>query len=118
MFINFCHKVMGDVSGKKVFLILDRATYHVSGRTREFVEATEGGLQLFFLSSYSPQLNPDELVWKNVKHGHLGRVPIKNVAELRSRAVAALERLREAPESPYLNYSLSCSSSSVDFFMV
>lgn len=98
MFIDFCRKLMDDIGGQRVFLVLDRATYHVSGRTREFVEATEGGLQLFFLPSYSPELNPDELVWKNAKHDHLGRVSIKNVTELRSRAVAAFERLQEVPE--------------------
>jgi transposase len=97
VFIGFCRKLMDDV-GKTVFLILDRAPYHVSGKTREFAEATGGGLQLFFLPSYSPELNPDELVWKNVKHDHLGRASIKNVTDLRSRAVAALEGLRESPE--------------------
>ena len=97
VFIGFCRKLMDDV-GKTVFLILDRAPYHTSGETRKFAEATGGGLQLFFLPSYSPELNPDELVGKNVKHDHLDRASIKNATDLRSRAVAVLEGLREAPE--------------------
>lgn len=98
VFIDFCRTLLHDVSDKKVFLILDRAPYHTSGQTRKFAQATEGQLQLFFLPSYSPELNPDELVWKNVKHDRLGRASIKNFTELRARAVAALERLREVPE--------------------
>jgi transposase len=98
VFVDFCRKLLDVVGGATVFLILDRATHHTSGCTREFAETTGGRLRLFFLPSYSPELNPDELVWKNVKHDRLGRASIKNGTELRSRAVAALERLREAPE--------------------
>ena len=32
---------------------------------------------MFFLPSYSPQLNPDEWVWTNVKHDRIARkVPL------------------------------------------
>jgi hypothetical protein len=33
---------------------------------KEFVASTDGQLRLFVLPAYSPQLNPDEWVWKNV----------------------------------------------------
>lgn len=33
----------------------------------QFVEATEGRLKLLFLPPYSPEINPDELVWNNLK---------------------------------------------------
>lgn len=97
-FIAFCLKLMSDVGNKKVFLIIDNAGYHVSRATSEFVENTGGRLTLFFLPPYSPELNPDELVWKNVKHDQIGRSSIRNGFELRSRAIAALESLRELPE--------------------
>ncbi|MGH3938625.1 MAG: transposase [Pseudonocardiaceae bacterium] len=77
--------------------MLDRATYYVSRRTHEFAEATEGLLQLFFLPSYSPEFNPEELVWKNIKYDHLGRASIKDTIELRCRD-RGIKRLREAPE--------------------
>jgi transposase len=98
VFIDFCKKLMSDAGGKKVFLIVDNATYHTSAKTREFAAETEGRLTLFFLPTYSPELNPDELVWKNVKHDRLGKSSIKNADDLRSRAVAALEHLRDFPE--------------------
>ena len=31
-------------------------------------------IELFFLPSYSPDLNPDEWVWKNVKHDNINRI--------------------------------------------
>ncbi|WP_430827816.1 transposase [Candidatus Protofrankia californiensis] len=96
--MDFCAKLLADAGGKKVFLILDNATYHVSRKTRQFAEDSDGRLTLFFLPTYSPELNPDELVWKNVKHDTLGRASIKDAGDLYSRAVAALEHLRDSPE--------------------
>lgn len=94
VFIGFCEKLIADAGGKRVFLIVDNASYHVSKKTREFVERTDGRLTLFFLPSYAPELNPDELVWKSVKHDKIGKASIRNIAELRSRATAALQHLR------------------------
>lgn len=98
VFTEFCTKLMADTGDKKVFLIVDKASYHTSWETRTFVAKTHGKLTLFFLPSYSPELNPDELVWKNVKHDKIGKSSIKNAAELRSRAIGALEYLRDFPE--------------------
>ena len=37
---------------------------------KQYVASTEGRLKLFRLPGYSPELNPDEWVWKNVKVRH------------------------------------------------
>ena len=55
-------------------------------------------LTLFFLPPYSPDLNPDEWVWKNVKHDNLGRASVKSESELAQFASAALARLKALPE--------------------
>jgi len=54
-------------------------------------------LTLFFLPPYSPDLNPDEWVWKNVKHDDLGRASVKSESELAEFASAALAKLKEMP---------------------
>ena len=46
-------------------LVLDNATFHQSHRTRELVD--EAGCTLMFLSPYSPDLNPIEKLWANLK---------------------------------------------------
>jgi transposase len=97
VFVEFCRKLLADAAGRIVYLIVDNASSHKSKLTREFVESTSGRLKLFFLPPYSPELNPDELVWKNVKHDHIGKAVIRNAAELHSRATGALEALRDAP---------------------
>lgn len=98
VFISFCKKLIHDADGRNVFLIVDNASYHTSRKTTEFAAGTEGKLTLFFLPAYAPELNPDELVWKNVKHDNIGKASIRNGPELHSRAVGALRNLRDTPE--------------------
>jgi transposase len=46
-------------------VILDNAAFHKSRDTKKLVE--EAGCRIFFLPPYSPDLNPIELVWANLK---------------------------------------------------
>ena len=64
--------MLHDATGP-VYLILDGHPAHRATLTKKFVASTDGGLSLFFLPGYSPELNPDEWVWKNVKNDRVGR---------------------------------------------
>jgi transposase len=96
MFITFCKRLMHDTDGP-VFLIVDGHPVHRSNALKEFVTSTEGRLRLFRLPPYSPELNPDEWVWKNVKADRIGRATIVAKEDLKSKAVAALRRLQKLP---------------------
>ena len=75
-FIEICRGLLHDID-RPVFLVVDGSSVHKTVKVREFVSSTQGRLQLFFLPSYSLQLNPDEWVWKNVKHDRIARkVPV------------------------------------------
>jgi transposase len=65
-FIEFCRTLMADAEGP-VYLVVDGHPTHRSTLVKEFVASTDGALKLFVLPAYSPQLNPDEWVWK-VRH--------------------------------------------------
>jgi hypothetical protein len=53
-----------------VYLIVDGHPAHRATATKEFAASTKGRLRLVFLPGYSPELNPGEWVWKNVKVRH------------------------------------------------
>ncbi len=53
---------------------------------------------LYFLPPYSPELNPDEWVWKNVKHDHIHRVGFRRGSDLFEIAHQALTRLQQFPD--------------------
>ena len=94
-FIEFLKALLESVE-VKIFLIVDGHPAHKANKVKEFV-AEEERLELFFLPGYSPQLNPDEWVWKNVKNDRIGRGVIMNAADLKAKAVSALRRLQKLP---------------------
>jgi len=47
------------------FVIMDNASFHKSQRTRELIESV--GCKIIFLPPYSPDLNPIEKFWANMK---------------------------------------------------
>jgi transposase len=88
---------MHDTSGS-VFLIVDGHPVHRSKAVKDFVASTHGQLCLFQFPAYSPELNPDEWVWKNVKADRIGRAGIDQAkGNLRSKAVTAMRRLQKLP---------------------
>jgi transposase len=87
---------MHDASGP-VYLIVDGHSAHHAKVTSEFVASTKGKLKLFFLPGYSPQLNPDEWVWKNVKHDRIGKTGVTSQDDLKYKAIGVLRRLQKLP---------------------
>ncbi len=57
--IKFMKRLIED-SGRKVFLILDNLKVHHSYIVKDWLEKHKDQIELFFLPSYSPELNPDE----------------------------------------------------------
>jgi hypothetical protein len=50
------------------------------------------------LPAYSPQLNPDEWVWKNIKHDRVGRTSVTDADEFKAKIISALRRLQKMPQ--------------------
>jgi hypothetical protein len=63
--------------------------------TRWLVEHREQ-IRIFFLPSYSPELNPDELLNQDVKTNALGRVRPINVQEMMQRSCLSPDYAGEA----------------------
>jgi transposase len=78
-----------------IFLILDNHPIHKTKLVQEFVEKQKGKLSLFFLPPYSPELNPDELVWNHVKNHRLSRHLVKGVKDLKSLVCSSLFSLQK-----------------------
>ena len=56
--------------GQKV--VLDNASFHKSSKTKELIESV--GCELIFLPPYSPDLNPIEKFWANMKRWIKSRI--------------------------------------------
>lgn len=95
-FIEFARKLMADTDGP-VYLVVDGHPAHRARVVKDFVASTDGALRLFVLPAYSPQLNPDEWVWKNVEHDRVGRTAARNADDFKSKILGALRRLQKMP---------------------
>ena len=110
LFTEYLGRLIHDIRGK-IFLIVDGAGYHKSKKTREWVEARKNRIELFLLPSYSPDLNPDEWVWKNVKNDRIARIVPNGRDQLFEIAERTLRELWAAPgkirsffADPHLSY--------------
>lgn len=96
-FIGFCKRLLHDSDGP-VFLVVDGHPTHKAKKVKAFVDSTDGQLRIFLLPGYSPELNPDEWVWRSVKADRVGRAGVTDKADLKAKAVAALRRLQRLPQ--------------------
>ena len=94
IFIKFIKKLI-DGSKNPVILIVDGSTAHTAKKVKKFVKSIRDKFRLFFLPPYSPELNPDELLWNDLKSHDLGRRVANNKHELRSIAMAGLQRIQK-----------------------
>jgi transposase len=95
-FINFLRRLIHG-SKKPIFLVLDGHRVHRSSRVRHFVESLEGRLRLFFLPPYSPELNPDEQVWNDLKNQGVGKMALSGLFHLKQAVMGHLRFLQKTP---------------------
>jgi Transposase and inactivated derivatives len=97
VFIEFLKRLL--VGAKRpVFLIVDRGPAHISKKTKAFVATLGSRLKLFYLPAYSPDRNPDELVWKHLKADTVGRMVTTSKADFKSKVVSSMRSLQKTPE--------------------
>jgi len=95
-----------------VNLVLDRLQDHITAWVKKFVASKEGRLALHFLPGYSPDLNPDELVWNHVKRNGTVRRPIRKGEKLREKIemqLTNLQKLRHLIHSFFHAPSVACN---------
>jgi transposase len=79
---------------RPLIIIADQAAFHKSSVVREFVRAHRTQIRLFFFPPHSPELNPDEQVWNELKQRRIGKQPIQNKIDLKTRMRSVLKSLQ------------------------
>jgi transposase len=97
VFIEFLKRLIVNAP-RPVFLIVDGHPTHKAVMVRKYVETVSDQLRLFFLPSYSPELNPDELVWNDLKNNVIGRMPITIKSEMKRSILSHLRSLQKLPQ--------------------
>lgn len=81
VFIEFLRRLIKQ-NERKVFLIVDGHPVHRSKKVKRWLKKKERQIRMFFLPSYSPELNPDEMLNQDVKSNAVGRRRAHNQKEL------------------------------------
>jgi transposase len=97
VFIAFLKRLLAGAT-KPIFLIVDQGPAHIAKKTKAFVETLGGELKLFYLPPYSPDRNPDELVWKHLKADTVGRMVTTDKPDFKNKVVSSMRSLQKRPE--------------------
>jgi transposase len=95
VFRDFLKRLMAGME-RKIFLIVDGHPTHKAKLVKQFLADNAARIELFFLPPYSPELNPDELVWNNVK-ARVAKMAVMTKEDMKAAADSALRRLQKLP---------------------
>ena len=69
--IQFLKQIIKHHPNRKIIVIEDRAPPHTAKKVGDFAAENNRRFALYYLPSYSPELNPDEEVWNHLKNEKL-----------------------------------------------
>jgi len=111
IFITFMERLISKRS-RKLFWIVDRHPVHRSTVVQQWLALHKQQIELFYLPSYSPQLNPAEYLNCDVKQGVHSQPPTRTLTQLKHRLISHLHKLQKLParikkyfEHPFIAYA-------------
>lgn len=89
--IGACHR------RRNIGVIMDQAPCHIAKKVKNYADFTKR-MKIFHLPPYSPDLNPDEKVWRHMKHVSLKNHRAQNKRHLSRLVLGALKRMQNDPD--------------------
>lgn len=90
-FQTFLQQLRRRWRGWRIVLFLDRGSPHTAQRSREVARTLD--IELRFLPTACPELNPVDHLWRHLKRDVLGNCGLQKVTVALDRALAYLQRL-------------------------
>jgi transposase len=95
--IEFLEALTKDV-GHKVFLVLENLRVHHSKSVKAWLAERTNQIEVFYLPSYSPELNPEERLNADLKQAIGAKVPTRTKAKLKNAVTEHMAALDNNPE--------------------
>jgi transposase len=83
---------------KKIFLIVDNLKVHHARPVKAWLATHEAQIEVFYLPSYSPELNPDEMANADIKQAVTKLAPARTKQQLHKAAASHLRSVQRQPE--------------------
>jgi transposase len=97
LLIRFLQRLIRDTR-RKIFLILDKLPVHRAKSVRAWLAVRSAEIEVFYLPSYSPELNPDECLNADLKQAVTRQAPARSKPQLKRAAIRHMRRLSKSPE--------------------
>ncbi|WP_063534607.1 IS630 family transposase [Burkholderia sp. MSMB1589WGS] len=91
-------RLIKDMRSKKAFLILDNLKVHHARPVKAWLAEHVNKIEVFYLPSYSPELNPDEMLNAVLKASVTKQAPARIKGHLKKAAISHLRRLQKSPQ--------------------
>ena len=98
-FIEFIKRLLYGTE-RMIFLIVDGHPIHKAKSVAKLIqtEPIKKRFRLFFLPPYSPELNPDERVWNDLKNNGIGQKTISAPKQMHSAVISHLRFIQKSPD--------------------
>ena len=97
LLIKFMTRLTKD-AGRKVFLVLDNLRVHHGKLVKEWLEANKENIEVFYLPSYSPELNPDEYLNGDLKRKIRSGIPARSQKDIEKKTRSFMKTLQTRPK--------------------
>lgn len=97
LLIKFMQRLVKD-AGRKVFLILDNLRVHHGKLVQKWLEENTEKIEVFYLPSYSPELNPDEYLNGDLKRKIRSGIPARKQEDIEKKTRSFMKTLQSRPK--------------------
>lgn len=94
--IRFLRRLVRE-SKSKVFMVLDNLRVHHSKKVKQWLTDKQDKIELFFLPSYAPELNPDEYFNADLKARVNAGEPVRGEKHMKSKVISHLRAIQAQP---------------------
>ena len=96
-FIDFLKQIIKNHPWRKVIVIVDNSPTHTAKAVDNFVKENKNKIAVYYLPTYSPDLNPDEDVWKYLKNVKLKAHQARNKKEFKPLVLSKMYSIQKKP---------------------
>ncbi len=96
-FIDFLKQIIKNHKWRKIIIIADNSPPHTAKAVKDFIEQNKNKITIYYLPTYSPDLNPDEEVWKYLKNVKLKAHQARNKGEFKPLVLSKMHSIQRKP---------------------
>ena len=96
-FVDFLKQIIKNHRWRKIIVVTDNYPAHDGKKVHDFIELNNNKIAVYYLPTYSPDLNPDEDVWKYLKNVKLKAHQARNKKEFKPLVLAKMHSIQKKP---------------------